>query len=149
MDNIYLMTVNKGKSNYDHLFQVLKNGFANKYLIRTTEYSSLSLLPFFAIESNKKHINEFNEKLNPVIWLSMWSKNDLYQEDNNFPIRYKQKEYFPVAEFRCSESLFLLEFLIPLIENDMDYLICNANNKLLSASKLKISFSEKNYGWAY
>lgn len=106
-------------------------------------------LPFFKINNEEVHINEDGIKMYPSIWMDLFSDDYMYFEDNNFPIIYNDSKFFPFVSFRCRESLFLLEFLVPLIENNKDWLVCNVNNKLLSSIELSRFLSEKNYGWSY
>lgn len=149
MDSIYIVSKNKSSEPSVNLINLLIITVKYKYFFSISNYLENVFFPSFKIESNIAHINEEGEKVNPTIWMLLFEKDKIYIHDNNFPIYYKEEEYFPIISFQCRESLFLLEFLIHVILGNNDYLVCNAENKIMTIEDLKKNFENKNYGWFY
>ncbi len=149
MDSIYIVTKNKEVKQMETLSKLMMCIFKSRYLVTTSSYLDGVLFPFFKIHKEEIHLNEDKIEMYPNIWVNLFRENYIYVEDGNFPIIHNQKEFFPLISLRCRESLFVLEFLVLVMADNSDWLVCNVNNELLSVEDLRVYLLEKNYGWAY
>ena len=140
MDSIYLISKNTVRP-FDILNDHLKAVFKGKYKF-AVNYYSLGLIPSFKIFSDLL-VND-----TPTIWLDVWNDEELYDEDDI--IRLSSIDiYYRIAGYMCRDTLYLLEYILKVMDENPNYLIQTVEGTLLDINELKKMWKEKNINWMY
>ncbi|PZF75031.1 hypothetical protein [Taibaiella soli] len=146
MDSVYI-TCKKPRNDIQNFYTIIDCLINYKYDFHNTNNDGK--LPDLVISKYLQKGDDIDAGNLPNIYATCLENEDIYERNEYYPVEDSGEEYFPIIDLECRDEMFLLEFIIKLLEHNADFYVANTRLNTLDLSTLKRFLAESNHSWQY